>query len=147
MLENEVKQRRGKINKNILIAGIASGMTYAEAGKLAGSQARTPELVKKSVYNVLNREVDGDRPIKRTLIEKLEAFQHKVMDSIKDDEIERASLSQKMVGLGISVEKSQLLKGDPTQRIAVMPKMVIDEIEAPIKGEIVEPKQIEGGLK
>ena len=132
-MENQqtiVKQKRGygKIDKEILIDALVRGKSKAEAGRLAGSMAKD----ESSIIHAVDNKISNNDSIKRTLIEKLEAFQHKVMDSIKDDEIERASLSQKMVGLGISVEKSQLLKGDPTSRIAVMPKMIIDEVEVPM---------------
>ena len=137
--ENGVKRHYGRINENILIEALAQGKTKIEAGRLAGSLGTRGD----SIINAVDDKLSRNPILKKTLIEKLEAFQHKVIDSIHDEEIERASLSQKMIGFGISVEKSQLLKGDPTQRIAVMPKMVIDEIEAPVRGEIVEPKQIE----
>ena len=130
----------GKINEKILIEGLARGLNYAEAGKLAGSKA-------KSIKNSVSEKINTNPHLKKDLISKLEVLQHKILDSIDTDEITRASLSQKSVSFGIFTEKSQLLKGDPTQRIAVMPKMVIDEIEAPVRGEIIEPKQIESGLK
>jgi hypothetical protein len=141
--ENRVKQERGKIDNDILIEAIASGKTYVEAGLMAGSKGTSETAIKSRV----SQKLATNSNLKKSLVEKLEEKQHQILDSISRDEIKRASLSQKSVSFGIFTEKRQLLQGDPTQRIETMPRFIIDEVEAPIKGVIVEekPKQIEEG--
>jgi len=117
------KRHYGHIDNKILIEGLASGMTYTEAGKLAGVSGTS----EKSIAPVISRKIAKDVNLKKTLIQKIEERQNMIIDSINKEEILKAPLSQKSVSFGILVDKAELLKGNATNRIEVMPKMVIDQ--------------------
>lgn len=117
---NGLKRNRGKINETGLIKAIGEGLSYREAGRLAGSKAKDPS------DSVIKRIKSSPR-IKRGIIEVLEKRQRWIINSIKKQDIKQAPLQVKGILFGILTEKLQLLKGDPTQRIETMPKMVFEE--------------------
>ena len=119
------KRHYGKIDNNILAEAIASGMRYTEAGKLAGVKGKDIS----SISPVISRKIAKDITLKKTIIQKLEEKQNMIIDSIKKDDILNAPLSQRSVSFGIFVDKAELLKGNATNRLEVMPKMVIDATE------------------
>lgn len=142
-----IKQKRpyGRINETILTEAIARGMTLGQAGKLAGSKESSIEGISQNI----SRKIHNNTRIKKSIIEKLEVQQHWILDSIKQVEIEKTPLAQRMVCFGINVEKSQLLKGDPTSRVELMPRMVLreDEIEFKTGIEKVITPQPQAQLK
>ena len=87
------------INDNVLVEAIVAGKTALEAGKLAGYN--TDRVKEKSIKEMVSRKINQNQNIKRTLIQKLEEKQNKILDSIRQEEIESAGLSQKAVAFGI----------------------------------------------
>ena len=67
---------------------------------------------------------------KKTVIDLLKKRQRWILSSIKRKDIAKAPIQVKGVLFGILTEKLQLLKGDPTQRIETIPKMVFDDSDA-----------------
>ena len=53
--------------------------------------------------------------------------QRKILESIKPKDYQNAPLNQKTIALGIITDKLQLLKGDPTERIETIPRMIYTE--------------------
>jgi len=133
MAEEKTKRPYGRLDEKVLIEALGQGKTKVEAGKLAGSLAKRDE----NIIHQVDYKINSNPQHKKTIIEKLEQRQHWILDSIKQDEILKAPLSQKSVSFGIFTDKAQLLKGDPTSRLEIMPKMVF-------KGDEVsfEPKSI-----
>ena len=114
------KRNYGKIDNEILVKAIVSGKTYKEAGILAGSKA-------KQIHSNVSDKLRHNKKLKKDLISRLEEKRDKILDSIGEDEIMKAPFNQKTIGLAILIDKIQLLKGDPTQRIETIPKMVIEK--------------------
>lgn len=137
----KTKRAYGKINEAILIEGIARGMTLGEAGKLAGSKEKSIEGISQNI----SRRIHNNTPLKRSIIEKLEALQHQILDSIKPNEVFKTPFTQRMVAFGITTDKAQLLKGDPTSRVEIMPKMVLkeDEVSFETAGELKRLEDIQ----
>ena len=50
----------------------------------------------------------------RLIVEKLEDLIDRIQDSMTDEDIRKAPLSQRMIAMGIAVDKRQLLKGEAT---------------------------------
>ena len=121
--KTRVKRDYGKIDTEILTTAIAHGKTMAEAGKLAGSKGKDI----KSIAPRISQKIANDSNIKKSIIKKTEEVRNKIINSFTNDEIEKASLSQKGVVFGILTEKIQLMKGEATNILEVMPKMVINE--------------------
>ena len=110
----------GKINEKVLIKGVEAGLNFREAGELAGSRA-------KDVNNAVYKKITASPRIKKSIIEVLEKRQRWIINSIKKQDIKSAPLQVKGILFGILTEKLQLLKGDPTQRIETIPKMVFED--------------------
>ena len=115
------------INDNVLVEAIVAGKTALEAGKLAGYNI--DRVKEKSIKEMVSRKINQNQNIKRTLIQKLEEKQNKILDSIRQEEIESAGLSQKAVAFGIFRDKAKLLRGDPTENIANISKFIIEQID------------------
>lgn len=120
-------QKRGKINEKILIKAIGEGLSYKEAGQLAGSKGN-------NISSIITKTIKHNHCIKRSIIEVLEKRQRWIINSIKKQDIKSAPLQVKGILFGILTEKLQLLKGDPTQRVETIPKMVFEEAK-PVKKE------------
>lgn len=119
------KRAYGKIDEKILIEALGRGMTKTKAGRLAGSLAISDSHVIGSVNEILEKR---NKPhIKRTILQLLQDRQRKILESITDEEIEKAPLNQKTVAFGIITDKEQLIRGDVTNRVEVIPRMVITE--------------------
>lgn len=113
----------GRIDKKILVQALGQGLTKAEAGRLAGSKAKDARNITNRVSEFLNKDTNGEE--KKTIIEMLAEKQRKILESIRPQDYEKAPLNQKTIALGIITDKLQLLKGDPTERIETIPRMVI----------------------
>ena len=125
MLANPGLKKRayGKIDNEILVKAIVAGKTYREAGILAGSEAKDGEQIKQGVYKKISR----NPTIKKNIIDQLEAKRQLIIDNIKETDIKKAPFGSKVVAMGIITDKIQLLRGDPTQIVKEMPKMVIED--------------------
>ena len=118
----KTRQIKGRINTDILVQALGQGMTKAEAGRLAGSKAKDATSITSNVNKIINAPKNSKK--KRTIIELLAERQRWIINSIKPKDIENAPINQKTVALGIITDKLQLLKGDPTERIEQIPRMV-----------------------
>jgi hypothetical protein len=141
-----LKHTYGRIDKKVLIKGVEAGLPLSQAGRLAGSKA-------KDVNNSVIKAIKDSPRLKRSIIEVLEKRQRWIINSIKKQDIKSAPLQVKGILFGILTEKLQLLKGDPTQRIETIPKMVFEDtkkkeeekkgeeikIEAPPQAVILNP--------
>jgi hypothetical protein len=131
-----LRHNYGKIDEKLLIKGINDGLTIAQAGRLAGSRAVNPS-------DSINKKILRSPRIKKSIIEILEKRQRWILNSIKKTDIKTAPLQVKGILFGIMTEKLQLLKGDPTQRIETIPKMVFEEVKVKPEAEKLEaPKAI-----
>ena len=54
---------------------------------------------------------------KKTILEKLDTVAHMILDSIDLETVDEAELRERMVALGITVDKSQLLRGGATANV------------------------------
>ena len=123
-----VKQNYGHIDEKILAVAIGSGKSNAEAGRLAGSTAKRPD---DSVAN----KIQKNPRLKKTIIQLLEQRQRWILNSIKQKDIKDAPIAVRGVLVGIITDKLQLLRGDPTQRIETIPKMVIETVEIDVENK------------
>ena len=71
---------------------------------------RSPHTVEKHLQEPeVQQKVDNERAI---LAEKYRAQAHRVLDSISDEDILKASLQQKSISSGILLDKALLLSGE-----------------------------------
>ncbi len=54
---------------------------------------------------------------KGTILEKLDVLTHMILDSFDLDTVTDAQLRERMTSLGIVIDKGQLLRGEPTERV------------------------------
>ena len=119
------KPRRAysRLNWKVIKEGLKQGMSMEEAGRLAGSKA-------KRAGNSVGSVIKHNPRLKKTIIALLEERQRWLLEAMKKRAIKSAALTQQSVSFGILTEKLQLLKGDPTTRLDIMPKMVFDEAKS-----------------
>lgn len=123
-METQIKKRAyGRLDSEILVQALGQGMSNIQAGRLAGSRAKNDMDVSSHVSKVLKKPKNTKE--KKTIIELLAEKQRRILESIKDTDFKNAPLNQKTIALGIITDKLQLLKGDPTERIETIPRMVI----------------------
>jgi hypothetical protein len=108
-------KRHGEATKLAVIAQLGAGMTIREAAKANGMSTATVLRFKEEMGSVdtISHEVNT---IKKGLSRKVWNIADLLANSVIDNPevIDNASLSQRMVGMGISIEKGQLLEGQPT---------------------------------
>lgn len=107
------KKKIGKIDRTIFIRAKVKGMNNGDAAKLAGS------LAKGHAAESVGSEVLQEPEVKRSVIELMAAKRDKILEQITDEDIFKASLKDKSISIGILTEKTQLLKGEPTERADV----------------------------
>ena len=117
-----IKQIHGKIDETKLAVALVGGASNAQAGREAGSLAKNPS---DSVAN----KIRTSPKLKKTIIDLMEQRQRWLINSIKLKDIKSAPLAVRGILVGIITDKLQLLRGDPTQRIETIPKMVIQTTE------------------
>ena len=54
---------------------------------------------------------------KKTILDKLDTVAHMILDSVDLETVDEAELRERMVALGIVLDKNQLLSGGPTQNV------------------------------
>ena len=130
-------RRYGRIDKDILVQALGAGLTKTQAGRLAGSKA----VEDRNIISTVNTVIDNPKNIdkKKTVIELLKERQRWLLEAIKQSDMEKAPINQKTVALGIITDKLQLLKGDPTERIETIPRMVITQGNKGLKGQPKRP--------
>ncbi len=108
-------KRHGEATKLAVIAQLGAGKTIREVAKINGMSTATVMRFKEKMGSVdtINEEVNT---IKKGLSKKVWKIGDLLANSVIDNSevVDNASLSQRMVGLGISIEKGQLLDGQPT---------------------------------
>ena len=135
--ENGVKTRAyGKIDKEVLIKALGENKTKTEAGRIAGSLAVKDKEVIGSVNDVLNNPRNPD--IKKDILQRLEAHRDRIMEALEHKDLNSDPSGTLNLILCQTVDKIQLLKGDPTSRLDIMPRFVIDEVE-----DRIEPKPLQ----
>lgn len=124
----DVKQNYGRLDENKLAIAIVGGASNAEAGRQAGSLAKNPS---DSVAN----KIAKSPKLKKTIIDLMEQRQRWLINSIKLKDIKGAPLAVRGILVGIITDKLQLLRGDPTQRIETIPKMVIETVKIDVENK------------
>ena len=109
-------KRHGEATKLAVIAQLGSGKTIREVAKINGMSTATVMRFKEEMGSVdtINQEVNT---IKKGLSKKVWKIGDMLADSVIDhpEVIDNAALSQRMVGLGIAVDKGRLMDGEPTE--------------------------------
>jgi hypothetical protein len=109
-------KRHGEATKLAVIAQLGSGKTIREVAKINGMSTATVLRFKEEMGSVdtINEEVNT---IKKGLSKKVWKIGDMLADSVIDhpEVIDNAALSQRMVGLGIAVDKGRLMDGEPTE--------------------------------
>ncbi len=78
--------------------------------RIASQIARSPHTVRKVLQEPeIQRQVQDEKVV---LAEKYRAQAHRVLDSISDEDIFKASLQQKSISSGILLDKSLVLGGE-----------------------------------
>lgn len=97
----------------------ASGLTYHAVAKRIGRDAKT---VKRAC---LQPEVaNGIKAMKKKLADFFEDLAHRLLTSIKDGDIEKINVYQRVVSAGISVDKMRLLRDESTNNIGLVATIV-----------------------
>ena len=114
--------KRGKgvkqtVDREKLKEGIAEGMSFAEAAKYAGSQAKTTSALSGVTANLLAR----DKKLKNGIIEKMEEKREMALDAMTKAKFATSSLSQLGIVAGILTDKLRAEKGEETapQRVEI----------------------------
>ncbi len=109
-------KRHGEATKLAVIAQLGTGKTIREVAKLNGMSTATVLRFKQELGSVdtIDQEVNT---IKKGLSKKVWRIGDMLADSVIDhpEVIDNAALSQRMVGLGIAVDKGRLMDGEPTE--------------------------------
>lgn len=115
------KRKPYKFNETIYLKAIEQGMTKTEAGRKAGLQAKHDP----NIIHGVNYEIDKNPHLKKSVVEMYESFERKVLEEVGERDLTSEKTSSLLVSSGIARDKIQLIKGDPTQNIGILPKMVI----------------------
>ena len=78
----------------------------------------------------------SDKPWHLQLMGELESLGKRIVSSITDEQIAKTGLRDKMVAMGILVEKHQLLKGQPTQILSIDRRQKMLELAKALQGEL-----------
>jgi hypothetical protein len=109
-------KRHGEATKLAVIAQLGTGKTIREVAKINGMSTATVLRFKQELGSVdtINQEVNT---LKKGLSRKVWRIGDMLADSVIDhpEVIDNAALSQRMVGLGIAVDKGRLMDGEPTE--------------------------------
>ena len=72
-------------------------------------------------YGLNKQEIDD---YAKNQVDILQGIQHKIAKSITDDDIKKAGLKDKMIAMGIAVEKQRLISGESTSNLAGIVKVL-----------------------
>lgn len=103
----------------------AQGKSPHAIGKILGRSENT-------VKSALKRpEVAAQvKDIQTRLADKFEAATERVLDAITDEDIQKAGLRDKSVAAGVLLDKSRLLRGQSTDNIGLMVRLVREACES-----------------
>ena len=137
-------------DEKIYLALAAPGATQKSVAHAFGiPPAKVRGAVRRHRKNEIGFDATAEKRAKRkltneTLITQLETVINRVLDSLDARTIEKANLSQRMIGLGIAIDKRQLLKGEATVIHAIDRRAKVDELmpalleEAKRRGYVIE---------
>ena len=134
MAEIKTKRIYGRLNEEVFLKAIEEGKNKVEAGRLAGLKAKHDT----TILGTIDKKITNNADLKRNILERYEKLEAKMMEAIEAKDLTTPAVNQLVVGMAIIRDKIQLLKGDPTSRLEIMPKMVF-------KGDEVsfEPKPLD----
>lgn len=92
-------------------------------GRIARQVGRSPHTVKKHLEQPdVQQKVESEKEV---LAAKYREQAHRILDSISDEDILKASLQQKSISSGVLLDKSLLLTGDaPSINVHVLLELV-----------------------
>jgi hypothetical protein len=109
-------KRLGEVEKLAVIAQVEGGLSIREVARRNNMSQNTIRKIREESpsLDALGKEVDA---IKKGLSRKVWRIGDMLADSVINhpEVIENAALSQRMVGLGIAVDKGRLMDGEPTE--------------------------------
>jgi hypothetical protein len=109
-------KRLGEVEKLAVIAQVEGGLSIREVSRRNNMSQNTIRKIREESpsLDALGKEVDA---IKKGLSRKVWKIGDMLADSVIDhpEVIDNAALSQRMVGLGIAVDKGRLMDGEPTE--------------------------------
>ncbi len=109
-------------------------LTTREIGKLVErSHSRVVQILKQ--YNIEKQKVED---FKEHQEEILLGVQGRILESIDDEALQKASLSQKMVGYGIAFDKMRLLENKSTQNLTLA--QIVVKVDREIMEKIEKSK-------
>ncbi len=101
----------------------ATALAMLESGETSETILEATGLTKTQLARVRNGTVEVPRDVVERLKDaegrKLTLVTHRLLDTIleaSEDELKKIPLNQRMIALGISIDKRELLEGRPTSR-------------------------------
>ncbi len=116
----ETPKPQTKIDEKILAKALAQNYSKVDAYKKAGGQSDNEGTAIRTVNDYLQKNPD----LKIDIIKQMEQKRDDVLDSMSAEKARGMPYTKGAVALGILTDKIQLLKGDPTERLEVMPRMI-----------------------
>lgn len=110
------------------------GVTGEEIKSLTGLCNESLRRIKNGIIKVNDTVVEK---LRTKEVDKLTWTLHQVLDSVSEEDMEKAGLSQKMVATGILIDKRALLEGKPTVRVEFSSQNDL-ELESKIKEKEAE---------
>lgn len=117
----KTKIKKGKFNKAVYLKAIRQGLNKTEAGRKAGLIAKDD----KSICDSVRLNIKKDKVLKRDVLKQYEELEQDLMANVKERDLSKVAPNQLIVGMAIVRDKIQLLKGDPTNRVEIQPRMII----------------------
>lgn len=109
-----------KIDEVVLAKAIADGYSKVDAYRLAGGMSDNKDTAVRAVNVYLKDNPD----LKIDIITQMEKRRQDIIDSMDEDKAEKMPYDKGTVAMAILTDKIQLLKGDPTERLEIMPRMI-----------------------
>ncbi len=108
------------------IAALAAG------GKSNRAIARATGRAPKTVARVLKDPdvLDAKANIEDRLANRYEQIAIAALDSVSEDDLDRASFQQKIIGAATATDKARLLRGKSTENQGILVKLVIAACES-----------------
>lgn len=114
------KRTYGRVDSQILANALAEGLTFEEAGRMSGCQA-------KDVDSVISRKISRDINLKRDIIAKLEEKREQILRNLTEAKAKKEGYKSLITALAIVTDKIELLRGGATERIEQSAKLVLEK--------------------
>ncbi len=121
------KQTRLDANDRNAIALLAAeGKTPHAIGEIVG---RDPKSVRKvlATPEVMTQVAD----YQERLAEKFEQLTDRILDSVSDEDVAKASLQQKVISAATSLDKTRLLRGQSTSNVSLLHRLIEEAPDLP----------------